>query len=136
MGEIVEAIETIMRLEERIAVGSKQVEAEPGTKQPCSAGELLAKSLKEKENHSTVMLTEEEQRYLDHSTASTSLGLGASSAESTLLSDIRQANIAIVDDEPINIKVVRNQLGEGGYKRFLSTTESENAIAPVPRVTP
>jgi len=47
----------------------------------------------------------------------------------TLLTDITQAKIAIVDDEPINIEAVQHQLGEGGFQRFLSTTDSEQEIS-------
>src|SRR5271168_3328750 len=37
--------------------------------------------------------------------------------------------IAIVDDEPINIKVVRKHLQVAGYQNFITTTDSTTAVA-------
>ena len=126
--EITEAIETIIRLEARLAMGPSQVEAQK-TPQPCSAGELLTQSLEAKENHAAVMLTQEEQCYINPSSSALRQQESDFASEGTLLADITQATIAIVDDEPINIGVARHLLGESGFKRFLTTTESENAIA-------
>jgi putative two-component system response regulator len=42
--------------------------------------------------------------------------------------DVRQATIMIVDDEPMNIKVVRRLLEIDGFTRFLSTTDSPQAV--------
>ena len=39
------------------------------------------------------------------------------------------AKIAIVDDEPINIKVVRKYLQVAGYQNFITTTDSTTAVA-------
>jgi len=39
------------------------------------------------------------------------------------------AKIAIVDDEPINIKVVRKHLQIAGYQNFITTTDSTEAMA-------
>jgi putative two-component system response regulator len=41
---------------------------------------------------------------------------------------VANPKIAIVDDEPINIKVVQKHLEHAGYKRFVTTTESTTAI--------
>ncbi len=41
---------------------------------------------------------------------------------------IKNATIMIVDDEPINIKVVRKYLQNAGYQSFVSTSESREAI--------
>ena len=39
------------------------------------------------------------------------------------------AKIAIIDDEPVNIKVVRKHLQGVGYRNFITTTESPSAMA-------
>lgn len=41
------------------------------------------------------------------------------------------AKIMIVDDEPLNIKVVRKYLQLAGYERFITTTDSPNAFAMI-----
>ncbi|NOY42626.1 MAG: response regulator [Planctomycetes bacterium] len=46
------------------------------------------------------------------------------------------ARIMIVDDEPINIKVVRKYLQQLGYETFITTTESDRAIAMIRREAP
>src|ERR1700722_733546 len=38
------------------------------------------------------------------------------------------AKILIVDDEPINIKVVRKHLQVAGYRNFVTTTDSTTAM--------
>jgi putative two-component system response regulator len=43
--------------------------------------------------------------------------------------DPKSARIAIVDDESINIKVVRKHLQGAGYSDFISTTDSTTAVA-------
>ncbi len=122
IAEISDAIETIARLEQRIATA----ETESSIGQPSRAGELLAQSLQEKADHASVMLTETEQ---DHLVRVENDPLREPDATIRLLADITQANIAIVDDEPIMVDVLRHQLGEGGFRWFVATTESENALA-------
>ncbi len=46
------------------------------------------------------------------------------------------ARIMIVDDEPINIKVVRKYLQRLGYENFTTTTESDRALSVIRRETP
>ncbi len=46
------------------------------------------------------------------------------------------ARIMIVDDEPINIKVVRKYLQQLGYQTFITTTESDRAISMIRREVP
>ena len=118
--EISSAIETIVELEQRIAVA----EVDSQDDQQSSAGELLEQSLQEKQGHASVILTAEEQCYAEPAT-----GLPANVSPLELLSDITQANIAIVDDEKLNIEVLRHQLSDNGFQRFVSTTESGKAIA-------
>jgi len=43
----------------------------------------------------------------------------------------KQARIMVVDDEPINIKVVQKYLKIAGYENFISTTDSTNALDTV-----
>ena len=45
------------------------------------------------------------------------------------------AKILIVDDEPINIKVVRKHLQGAGYRNFVTTTDSTTAMDILPRRT-
>lgn len=49
---------------------------------------------------------------------------------------MRNARIMIVDDEPINIRVVRKYLELAGYKSFVTTTESTQAAAIAERERP
>ena len=49
---------------------------------------------------------------------------------------IANPKIAIVDDEPINIKVVQKHLQHAGYQRFVTTTESTEAVELIRRVLP
>jgi len=44
---------------------------------------------------------------------------------------IKSGKIMIVDDEPINIKVVQKYLRNVGYDRFVSTTDSTEALAKI-----
>jgi putative two-component system response regulator len=46
-----------------------------------------------------------------------------------LNNDHKQARIAIVDDEPINIKVVRKHLQLAGYTDFVTTSDSTTAVS-------
>jgi putative two-component system response regulator len=46
------------------------------------------------------------------------------------------AKIAIVDDEPINVKVVRKHLQMAGYQNFITTTDSSTAFALISREQP
>ena len=48
----------------------------------------------------------------------------------------KSARIAIVDDELINIKVVRKYLQGDGYSDFVSTTDSTTAIALIKEQCP
>jgi len=121
---IAEAIETLVMLEQRIS----SLETEETTDSPSRAGELLTKSLQQKEDHAMVMLTLEEQSQIDHTTAEINLRRHKTDVGHALLSEITHANIAIVDDENANIEVVRHLLSENGYKCFATTTESNNAI--------
>ncbi|MCZ6793610.1 MAG: hypothetical protein O7J95_08365, partial [Planctomycetota bacterium] len=41
--------------------------------------------------------------------------------------------VVIVDDEPINIKVVRKYLKQAGYKKFSTTTEATEAVDMIRR---
>ncbi len=50
--------------------------------------------------------------------------------------DHKSARIAIVDDESINIKVVRKHLQGAGYSDFVSTTDSTAAIALITEQSP
>jgi putative two-component system response regulator len=45
--------------------------------------------------------------------------------------DVASARIMIVDDEPLNFKVVRAQLREAGYQNFITTSDSTQAVALV-----
>ncbi len=122
--EISTAIETIVELEQRIAFADVAAHDKPHNSEQSSAGELLEQSLKEKQGHASVMLTAEEQCYVEPAA-----GLPANVGPVELLSDITQANIAIVDDEKLNIEVLRHQLSDNDFQRFVSTTESGKAIA-------
>ena len=42
--------------------------------------------------------------------------------------DLSNAKIMIIDDEPINIKVTQEYLKLAGYKRFITSTDSEHAV--------
>ncbi len=44
-------------------------------------------------------------------------------------SNNKVGTIAIVDDEPINIKVAQKYLEMGGYENFVTTTEPQNALS-------
>ena len=46
------------------------------------------------------------------------------------------AKIMLVDDEPLNIKVVRKHLANAGYQRFVATTEPGQAMGMVRRENP
>src|SRR3954447_6315792 len=46
------------------------------------------------------------------------------------------ARIMIVDDEPVNIKVVRKYLQIAGYENFITTSESPQAMAMVRKEKP
>ena len=48
----------------------------------------------------------------------------------------KQAKIMVVDDEPINIKVVQKYLKIAGYENFITTTDSTNALETVAREDP
>lgn len=50
--------------------------------------------------------------------------------------DHKSARIAIVDDESINIKVVRKHLQGAGYTDFVSTTDSTTAISLIAEQSP
>lgn len=43
-------------------------------------------------------------------------------------SDIKQASILIVDDQPVNVKLLEKVLAAEGYTQVFSTTDSRNAI--------
>lgn len=49
---------------------------------------------------------------------------------------IRQASVAIVDDEPINIKVTQKYLSSAGYQNFVTTTEAPAALELIRRERP
>jgi putative two-component system response regulator len=49
---------------------------------------------------------------------------------------LASAIIAIVDDQPINVKIVQKHLKTVGYQRFVSTTESREALDLVDRNEP
>jgi putative two-component system response regulator len=49
---------------------------------------------------------------------------------------IASAKIAIIDDEPINIKVARKYLQGVGYREFITTTESVTAMQLISREKP
>ena len=51
----------------------------------------------------------------------TSVGIAPPSAN-VMTADVETARIMIVDDEPINIKVVRRHLIQAGYRNFFTTT--------------
>lgn len=82
------------------------------------------------------MLTAEEQHHIERLSHSTNRQRRKTDVENPLIADIKQANIAIVDDESINIQVVRHQLSENGFKRFITNTESENAISMFHKLSP
>jgi putative two-component system response regulator len=44
---------------------------------------------------------------------------------------VRAAKIAIVDDEPINVKIVRKHLQGVGYESFVTTSDSTQALAMI-----
>jgi putative two-component system response regulator len=46
------------------------------------------------------------------------------------------SKIAIVDDEPVNVKIVRKHLQIAGYSSFITTTDSKEAIALLTREQP
>src|SRR3982751_3629519 len=46
------------------------------------------------------------------------------------------ARIMIVDDEPVNIKVVRKYLQIAGYENFVTTSESPKAMAMIRKEKP
>src|SRR5262245_46318639 len=48
----------------------------------------------------------------------------------------RNAKILIVDDEPINLQVVRKHLMLGGYERFVLSTDSSEVLALLERENP
>jgi len=49
---------------------------------------------------------------------------------------VATARIAIVDDEPINIKIARKYLQDVGYRNFVTTTESLTALELIAREKP
>jgi putative two-component system response regulator len=53
-----------------------------------------------------------------------------------LIDDHKKARIAIVDDEPINIKVVRKHLQVAGYTDFITTSDSTTAVALIAEQQP
>jgi putative two-component system response regulator len=57
-------------------------------------------------------------------------------SDKMLGNDHKQARIAIVDDEPINIKVVRKYLQVAGYGDFVTTTDSTAAADLIRRQQP
>jgi CheY-like chemotaxis protein len=63
--------------------------------------------------------------------------LSWSSLGETAFEDLkRTSKIMIVDDEPINVKVVRLFLANEGYQRFLTTTDSRQALEMIRRESP
>lgn len=63
--------------------------------------------------------------------------LSTAAPAATAAADPRaSARIAIVDDEPINIKVVRKHLQNVGYQNFITTTDSSAALALIAREQP
>jgi putative two-component system response regulator len=46
------------------------------------------------------------------------------------------AKIAIIDDEPINIKVVRKHLQNSGYRNFIATSDAASAFSLISREQP
>lgn len=48
----------------------------------------------------------------------------------------KRAKIAIVDDEPVNIKIVRKHLQIAGYENFITTTDSPAAVALIGKEDP
>jgi putative two-component system response regulator len=50
--------------------------------------------------------------------------------------DLREAKIVIVDDEPINVKIVRKYLNLEGYHNLVSTCEPRDAIDLITREEP
>jgi putative two-component system response regulator len=62
---------------------------------------------------------------------------GSAPAEAAPPADSRAAaKIAIVDDEPINIKVVRKHLQSVGYQNFITTTDASSAFDLIDRERP
>ncbi|MDA0284996.1 MAG: response regulator [Planctomycetota bacterium] len=51
-------------------------------------------------------------------------------------SDLLAANVMIVDDEDVNIRVVQKQLQQHGYRNFFSTTDSGQVMAQLHRRQP
>src|SRR4051812_48460673 len=49
---------------------------------------------------------------------------------------VAAAKIAIIDDEPINIKVVRKHLQSAGYEHFVTSTDSTTATEFLAREKP
>lgn len=45
--------------------------------------------------------------------------------------NVRNARIAIIDDEELNVRVVRKHLADAGYSNFLPITDSTQAIASI-----
>jgi putative two-component system response regulator len=63
-------------------------------------------------------------------------GLRPDDAASAPAGQVASAKIAIVDDEPINIKVARKYLQGVGYRDFITTTDSTTAMELISRERP
>ena len=50
--------------------------------------------------------------------------------------DVTTASVMIVDDEPINSKVLRKYLMTAGYENFITTEDARAAISMVRRESP
>src|SRR5690242_377994 len=44
------------------------------------------------------------------------------------LESLREALIMLIDDEPLIFQVIQAQLEEGGYKKFIATSRSVDAV--------
>ena len=66
-------------------------------------------------------------------------GCAADEAQETLLrksDEMYDGRIMIVDDEPINIKLVQKYLRDAGYQNFVTTTDSRQAVELIHRELP
>ena len=49
---------------------------------------------------------------------------------------VREPKIAIIDDQKLNIKVVRHCLERAGYRRFFTTTDATEALSLIRQAEP
>jgi putative two-component system response regulator len=66
--------------------------------------------------------------FVPNSISSATAALGHSAIGQTPDADLLGAKILIVDDEPINVKVVRKHLQGAGYRNFVTTSDSTQAM--------